>query len=188
MTEAAAQATRSELDRAVPYICAAPPDNAEIRMLCLRPGYGARQFVDAIAVTHDRGIPGERWETRPWLRLPDGSAHPGIQICILSQRVLDLVWRDRENVVHPGDTFVVDMNLGEDNLPAGQVLRAGTARLQVSAVFNDACVKWKARYGAAAKDWVNAPDHTPLRLRGVLCSVVRDGTIRNGDRLVKLPG
>lgn len=182
-----AHPSRQDLDHAIPHICAAPADDAEIGMLCLRPGYGQRQFVDAITLTRDRGIPGERWETNPWLRLPDGRPHPGIQVCILSRRVLDLVWRDRENVVHPGDTFVVDMDLSARNLPQGQVLSAGSAQLQVSDVFNDACVKWKVRYGAAAKDWVNAPAHRDLRLRGVLCSVLRDGVIRDGDLLRKAP-
>ena len=181
------QVTKDELDRAIPDIMAAPKDGAVIDMLCLRPGYGERRFVDEISVTRDAGIPGERWATAPWLKLEDGRPHPGIQVCILQKRVLDLVWRDRVNTVHPGDTFIVDMDLSEANLPVGQVLCAGDAMLRVSDVFNDACVKWKVRYGDAAKTWVTAPGHPELRLRGVLCSVERDGTIRNGDRLTKLP-
>lgn len=177
--------TRAELDAALPHIQAAPRDGGVIGGLCLRPGYGQRRFVDQIAVTRAQGIPGERWATAPWLRLPDGRPHPGIQISILSQRVLDLVWRDRVNTPHPGDTFIVDMDLSEANLPAGTRLRAGGAVLRVSEVFNDACVKWKQRYGAAAKDWITAPGHPPLRLRGLLCSVEGDGIIRTGDRLEK---
>ncbi|MDU8926789.1 hypothetical protein RXV86_05285 [Alisedimentitalea sp. MJ-SS2] len=180
------QATKDELYRAIPDILAAPKDGAVIDMLCLRPGYGERKFVDQIEVTRSGGIPGERWVTAPWLRLEDGKPHPGIQVCVLQKRVLDLVWRDRENTPHPGDTFIVDMELSEANLPVGQLLLAGGAVLKVSDVFNDACVKWKARYGAAAKDWVTAPGHPELRLRGLLCSVERDGVIRNGDSLTKL--
>jgi len=186
VTPTPAQATRAELEAATAGISAAPADGAAIEMPCLRPGYGERRFVDRIEVTRDRGIPGERWEGSPWLRLPDGRPHPGIQISILQRRVLDLVWRDRQNVVHPGDTFVADMDLSVTNLPEGQLLAAGTAILRVSEVFNDSCVKWKVRYGTAAKDWVNAPAHRALRLRGVLCSVARDGVIRQGDRLRKL--
>ncbi|WP_127104285.1 MOSC domain-containing protein [Pararhodobacter zhoushanensis] len=179
------QATRAELDAAIPHIMAAPKDGAAIEQLCLRPGYGARQFVDQIALTVAGGIPGERWSTAPWLRLPDGSPHPGIQVCILQRRVLDLVWRDRRATPHPGDTFIVDMDLSEANLPTGTVLQVGTAQLRVSDVFNDACVKWKTRYGAPAKDWVTAPGNPALRLRGVLCSITQDGVIRSGDRLRK---
>lgn len=179
-------AARAELDAAVAHVVSAPADEALIELLCLRPDFGVRHFVDEVAVTRASGLPGERWATHPWMRLPNGRPHPGIQISILSRRVLDLVWRDRGGAVHPGDTFVVDMDLSESNLPAGQLLQAGTAVLRVSDLFNEACVKWKARYGAAAKAWVAAPAHVPLRLRGILCSVERDGVIRNGDRLRKL--
>lgn len=180
------QPTREELDAAIPHILAAPRDRARIGGLCFRPGYNQRSFPRSISVTRARGIPGERWETSPWLRGADGQGHPGIQVSILPQRVLDLVWRDRHAVVHPGDTFTVDMNLSEENLPAGQLLRAGSAVLRVSDVFNDGCVKWKARYGAPAKEWITAPGHPPLRLRGVLCSVEQDGEIANGDWLEKI--
>ena len=177
--------TRAELDAALAHIAAAPKDGAPIEQLCLRPGYGARRFVDEITLTAANGIPGERWSTAPWLRLDDGSPHRGIQVSILQRRVLDLVWRDRAGTPHPGDTFIVDMDLSEANLPVGTLLRVGTAHLRVSEVFNDACVKWKTRYGSAAKDWVTAPGHPALRLRGVLCSIVADGVIRTGDRLLK---
>jgi hypothetical protein len=53
-------------------------------------------------------------------------------------------------------------------------------------VFNDGCVKWKARYGADAKAWITAPGHPELRLRGILCSVESDGEIRLGDPIRKL--
>lgn len=184
----ASHATRAELDAALGHIQAAPKDHGCIEQLCLRPDYGLRCFVDEIRVTRAGGIPGERWATRPWVRLPDGAPHPGIQICILSRRVLDLVWRDRENIVHPGDSFITDMDLSEANLPAGQALRAGTATLEVSGIFNDACVKWAARYGQASRELINAPQHRALRLRGILCRVVQDGIIRNGDRVIKCDG
>ena len=165
---------------------AAPKDRAAIDMLCLRPGYNQRRFVDQIEVTQADGIPGERWSTAPWLRLENGDPHPGIQVSILQARVLDLIWRERDTVTYPGDTFVVDMDLSLDNLPTGQLLRVGGALLRVSDVFNTACVKWKARYGSAAKDWITAPGHPELRLRGILCSVEQDGQITNGDLLTKI--
>lgn len=184
----ALQATRAELDAALPHVLAAPKDPGRVEMLCLRPDYGQRRFVTEIAVTCSQGIPGERWASRPWLRLPDGRPHPGIQVCILSRRVLDLVWRDRESVVHPGDSFITDMDLSEANLPTGQILEVGSALLEVSDIFNDACVKWSARYGKPARDWINQPEHRALRLRGILCRVLRDGLIREGDMVSKHPG
>ena len=180
------QATKAELDGAIPHIMAAPKSGAAIEMLCYRPAYNQRDFVETLDLTQARGISGERWETSPWLKLEDGTGHPGIQVSILQKRVLDLVWHDRENTVHPGDTFIADMDMSEENLPVGQLLRVGGAVLRVSDVFNDGCVKWKARYGAAAKAWVTEPGHPELRLRGVLCSIVQDGPISNGDLLTKI--
>ncbi len=181
-----AQPTRKELDAALPHIMAAPKDRAAIDMLCLRPGFGERRFVDEINVTRDQGIPGERWLTQPWLRKEDGAPHPAIQICVLQRRILDLIWDEQDEVTHPGDTFIADMDLSEANLPGSTLLQAGTAVLRVSNAFNEACVKWKVRYGKDAKDWVIAPGHPKLRLRGILCSVWQDGVIRNGDILTKI--
>lgn len=178
MTE---QATAQDLMAALPEVLSAPKSGSPVEMLCFRPGFGLRDFVSELTVTRDRGIPGERWGIAPWLKLEDGTGHPGIQVSILPRRVLDLVWRDRAGTIHPGDTFVCDLDTTEANLPDGQLLAVGTAVLRVSEVWNDGCAKWKVRYGTPAYDWVRAPDHQALRLRGVLCSVEQDGVIRNGD-------
>lgn len=180
--------TLPELMAALPHVLAAPKDAAPILQLCFRPGYGERDFRDAITVTRRDGIPGERFGTAPWARLADGSGDPRIQISILPLRVMDLVWRDRIGTPHPGDTIVADLDMTEENLPVGTLLQAGTAVLRVSDLFNDACVKWKVRYGADAKAWVTLPGHPALRLRGILCSVEQDGEMRLGDRLSRITG
>jgi hypothetical protein len=179
--------TDAELTDALPHVLAAPKSDVPVHSLCFRSGFGLREFPDQLILTRDSGIPGERWMTAPWLRLPDGSPDPRIQVSILPLRVMDLVWRDRVGAPHPGDTLVADMDMSLANLPTGTLLSAGTAVLRVSDLFNDACVKWKVRYGQAAKDWVTAPGHPALRLRGVLCSIEQDGIVRVGDVLRRLP-
>ena len=176
-------ATTDELMAALPGVLSAPKTDSAVEYLCFRPGFGERRFVEEMSVTKADGIPGERWGVAPWLKLPDGSGHPGIQVSILPRRVLDLVWRDRETTVSPGDTFVCDLDMTEANLPEGQLLSVGTAVLRVSEVFNGSCAKWKVRYGADAYDWARAPGHKHLRLRGILCSIEQDGVIRLGDRV-----
>jgi hypothetical protein len=174
------QARLAELNAAMPYVFAAPKTDAAISGLCLRPSFGERVFPDKIKMTRAGGIPGERWTTAPWLRLPDGSPDPSIQVSILPVRVMDLVWRDRTQP-HPGDPIVADLDTREANLPVGTLIQAGTAVLRVSAVWNNACAKWKVRYGTDAFDWVRAsPD---LRLRGILCSIEKDGEVSLADRL-----
>ncbi len=182
--------TRAELDAALPHVLAAPKDSVEILQLCFRPGYGQRLHPPMLRLTKAQGIldadgTSERWPVAPWMRLEDGSPDPRIQVSILPIRVMDLVWRDRTGTPHPGDTMIADLDTTEANIPTGSLLRAGTAVLRVSDVFNDACVKWKVRYGTEAKDWITTPGHPPLRLRGLLCEVVEDGEVRQGDLLLK---
>ena len=176
--------TDKDLAQALPHVLSAPKTDAPIAMLCFRPGFGLRTFPDSLTLTHAQGIPGERWMTHPWLRLPDGSPDPRIQVSILPTRVLDLVWRDRVATVHPGDPIVADLDMTEANLPVGTLLQVGTAVLRVSDEWNNGCVKWKARYGAAAMRWVAGPEHAALRLRGVLCSIEQDGVVGVADRIM----
>jgi hypothetical protein len=178
--------TMASLMAALPHIQAAPKTDAPIHSLCFRPGYNLRAFPQSLRLTRDQGVPGERWLTAPWLTLPDGRPDPSIQVSILPTRVMELVWWDKDGQPHPGDTIVADLDTSEDNLPAGTLLQAGSAVLRVSATFNEACVKWKVRYGQAAKDWVTAPGHPPLRLRGILCAVEKDGDVSLSDRLHRL--
>lgn len=174
--------TLPELMAALPQVLAAPKTDAPIQSLCFRPGFNERSFPNHLRLTVAEGVPGERWLSHPWLRLPDGGPDPRIQVSILPSRVLDLVWQDRSQP-HPGDTIVADLDCGLANLPAGTLIRAGTAILRASDEFNNGCVKWKARYGADAKAWIELPGHPALRLRGVLCEVVQDGEVALTDRL-----
>ena len=178
--------TLAECQAALDHINAAPRDGAVIEQLVARPDFAERAFPDALELTVAGGIKGERWSHSPWLKLPDGSPDPRIQVSIFSKRVMDLCWRDREGQVHPGDPFVVDMNLSFENLPVGTQLQVGEAVVEVSDKFNTACVKWQKRYGDESLRWINMAENRPHRLRGVLCKIVQDGVVRVGDRLAKL--
>jgi hypothetical protein len=187
MTEAPIQpATLEELARALPYVLSAPEDHGIVRLLCLRPRPNDRSFPDSLTLTRAGGVAGDCEVSRPWLALPDGRIDPRIQVSVMSSRVLDLVWRERDRVTYPGDNIVVDMDLTAANLPEGALLSAGTAILRVSDVPNDGCAKWKVRCGRAAHDWTSAPANAPLRLRGLFCSVEEDGVVRLGDVIRRL--
>jgi hypothetical protein len=177
--------TAQDLARALPDVLAAPRDAGPITCLCVRPAPNRRQFPQTLRLTRAEGVPGDRWLTQAWLRLPDGAPDPRIQVAIIPARVLDLVWHD-PGLTHPGDTIAADLDLTVANLPAGTLLRAGTAVLRVSDVPNDGCAKWKVRFGAAAMQWVIDPAHAGLRLRGLLCAVWQDGEVAVGDRLAIL--
>lgn len=173
--------TLAELRAAQPDVLAAPKTDAPIATLCFRPDFGQRLFPMTVTLTPDQGIPGERWGKLPWLKLPDGRGDPRIQVSILPARVMDLVWRDRVNTPHPGDTIVADLDCGTANLPPGTLIAAGSAVLRVSDRFNEGCAKWKVRYGTDAHAWISSdPD---LRLRGILCEIVKGGEVALTDRL-----
>ena len=175
-------ATSAELDGKLDWITSAPRE-APIELLCHRPGFSERSFPKRLTLTVAGGIEGERWLKHPWVTLPDGSPDPRIQVSILSKRILDSVWTDRENVIHPGDTMIADIDLSENNFPVGGRISAGTAVLEVSDLFNHACAKWKVRYGNDSYQWLNRPEYRHLRLRGILCKVVGDGIVSVGDVL-----
>lgn len=177
------QASLDECQAALPAILAAPKHSAPIDQLCFRTNIGMRAFVDQIDLSVTHGIKGDRWLTNPWLTLDDGRPDPRIQISVLQKQVMDLCWRDRENTPHPGDPLVVDMDLSEQNLPAGTRLIAGSAELEVSDYFNSGCKKWSDHYGHQSLKWINLPENRKYRLRGMLCKIVKDGTIHAGDTL-----
>lgn len=183
--EGAKMISAETLAESLPHVLAAPKDRTTIDHLTYRADFNQRAHPESLTLTVAEGVPGERWLRHPWLKLPDGRPDPDIQVSILPLRVLNLVWQDR-TTAHPGDTIVADLDCSVANLPPGTILQCGTARLRVSGVFNDGCVKWKARYGAAAKDWITAPGHPDLRLRGILCAIVQDGIAARGDTLAVL--
>ena len=104
---------------------------------------------------------------------------PGIQVSILSTRVWNAV-KFGPDAIHPGDTFMSDFDISEDNCPAGTILSAGTAKLKVSGIFNEGCVKWTARYGVDAKNWITLEENKPLRLRGLLALLYQQDKLGMG--------
>jgi hypothetical protein len=175
-----------DLAAALPGVLAAPRHQGPVRLLCVRPKPNLRTFPKSLTLTRAVGVVGDFEASRPWLVLPDGSPDPRNQVSIMSSRVLDLVWRDGNPRNHPGDNIVCDLDLSHANLPTGTLLQAGTALLRVSDEPNDGCVKWKVRAGKPAYQWTRARDHAPYRLRGLYCSVERDGEVSLDDVIMRL--
>jgi hypothetical protein len=173
----------ASLAGALPHVLAAPRTDGTIRLLCARPKPNHRTFPESLTLTRANGVVGDFEASRPWLTLPDGRPDPQTQVSILPARVLDLVWLGRDPKRHPGDNIIVDLDLSHANLPAGMLLRAGTAVLRVSAEPNDGCAKWKVRFGKDAYDWVRAEANLPYRLRGLFCSVEQDGIVTLNDTI-----
>jgi hypothetical protein len=177
---------RDELDRGLDEIRAAPKDEGVLRLIVRRPEIGRREVLErgSLDVTH--GLVGDNWRTRGSSRTPDGTAHPDMQLNIMSARVIALVAQDPGRWQLAGDQLFVDLDLSEENLPPGTRLAIGSAVVEVTAQPHTGCAKFVARFGVDAMKFVNSPVGRMLHLRGINAKVVEAGTISVGDVVKKL--
>jgi MOSC domain-containing protein YiiM len=105
----------------------------------------------------------------------------------MGSRVVDLLAAgDRTAWPRAGDQLYVDLDLSIANLPAGTRLEIGNAVIEVTEPAHTGCAKFSARFGSEALRFVNSPEGRGLRLRGLNARVVRPGTIRRGDAVLRL--
>lgn len=178
--------TQAQLEAALAEAGPSPRERGRIEKLCVRPDLNQRLFPDRLEITRQRGAIGDRWERRTWMYLPDGRPDPRVQVAICNSRIIAAIQSLTGETLHPGDTLMADLDLGEDNLPVGALLRAGTVLLRVSDVENDACAKFAQRHGAEVLAWIRRPENRTRRLRGLFASVVEDGEVHAGDMLEKI--
>jgi MOSC domain-containing protein YiiM len=107
-------------------------------------------------------------------------------VTLMSARAAELIAGERDRWPLAGDQLYVDLDLSRENVPPGTELAIGSAVVQVTDVPHLGCEKFTQRYGAEARALVNAPDGVALNLRGINTRVVRSGTVRRGDAVVKV--
>ena len=178
--------TTEELEAGLPHVGEAPADAGTVEMIVRRPAVDERELLEEAELRLDVGLAGDTWPDRPSRHTDDGGPDPGRQVAVMSARAVDLVAGQRDRWPLAGDQLYVDLDIGEDNLPAGTRLAVGTAVLEVTAQPHRGCVKFRARFGADAMRFVNSPAGLELRLRGVNTTVVEPGIVRRGDAVKKL--
>ena len=163
----------------------APPptqDIGSVRLLCVRVAPGLHMTPEAVKLTVEGGLVGDRWaESRA--RDP----HRESQVTVMNATVAELVAADAQPLHGAGDNLLVDLDIGFDNLPAGSRLRVGEAILEITATPHSGCSKFSERFGQDALRWVNWRHWRQRRLRGVNTRVVQDGRVRVGDQVERLP-
>ena len=174
-----------ELDSHLASFSEAPKDGNAVTFICIRPKPGMRQVLDRVTLCPDEGVIGDRWKTSAWLRCPNGDPDPRVQVSLCSSRLLALLQNTSDPKRVIGDNFVVDFDFSEANLPVGQRLVIGKAIIEVSDVYNDACVKFAQRFGTSVLNWVREPQNRSLRLRGIFARVIRGGEVRLKDYISK---
>jgi hypothetical protein len=179
--------TRAELEAGLEAIRAAPRDSGVLQLIVRRPTVGGREVLDEGLLDEVHGLVGDNWETRGSSRTEDGSAHPGMQLNIMSSRVIALIARDKTRWPLAGDQLFIDMDLSEANVPPGTRLAVGSAIIEVTEIPHTGCGKFHKRFGHEATKFVNSAQGRSLHLRGLNAKVIRSGPVRVGDTVCKAP-
>jgi hypothetical protein len=171
----------SELEAGLESIRGAPKDDGRLELIVRRPEVGEREALEAGELDLTEGLVGDNWKTRGSSRTADRSAHPEMQLNVMSARVIALLAMEKERWQLAGDQLFIDLDLSLENLPPGTRLTVGEAVIEVTAQPHTGCAKFMERYGKEALKFVNSEEGKRLRLRGLNAKVVQAGAIRVGD-------
>ena len=173
--------TMSELEAGLDDIRRAPKDEGVLELIVRRPSVNNREILEEAELHLDEGLVGDTWKMRRSKTTPDGSPNPLMQLTIMNSRVAALVAQDKDRWQLAGDQLYLDMDLSEENTPAGTRLSLGSAELEVTPPPHLGCQKFVARFGLDAMKFVNSLTGKGLHLRGLHARVIQAGIIRLGD-------
>jgi hypothetical protein len=176
----------AELEAGLEAIRKAPRDEGLLELIVRRPQVEMREALQEGLLDLSQGLVGDNWKTRGSSRTADGSAHPDMQLNVMSARVIALLAQDMERWQLAGDQLYIDLDLSLENLPPGTKLALGEAVIEVTGQPHTGCAKFMSRFGAEALKFVNSAEGKALRLRGLNAKVVQPGVIRVGDVVRKV--
>ena len=178
--------TTSELEAGLDNIRRAPKDEGILELIVRRPAINDREILEEAELHVTDGLLGDSWKRRRSTSTADGSPNPLMQLNIMNSRVTALVAQERDRWQLAGDQLYLDMDLSEENTPAGTCLSLGSAVVEVTPPPHLGCQKFVARFGLDAMKFVNSPIGKQLHLRGVNARIVQGGIIRVGDLARKM--
>ena len=178
--------SEAELLAGLDRVKQAPQDDGVLELIVTRAREDERTLADRCEVSFRLGVHGDNWADHCWRTLPDGSPHPDVQVAIINSRCIALLAQEKSRWPLAGDNLYVDLDLSRDNLSAGQRLAIGSALFEITGEEHNGCSKFAGRYGRDALKFVNSPTGKQLRLRGIYAIVVKDGSIKVGDRIKKV--
>jgi hypothetical protein len=178
--------TMPELEAGLDKIRRAPKDEGVLELIVRRRAVNDREILEEAELHLVEGLVGDSWRRRRSKSTPDGSPNPLMQLNIMNSRVTALVAQDKDRWQLAGDQLYVDMDLSEENVPAGARLSLGSAVIEVTQPPHLGCQKFVARFGLDAMKFVNSPIGKHLHLRGINARVIQSGMIRLRDVARKL--
>jgi len=155
-----------------------PKDRGIVKHIVLRLPNEQRAIPPQARLTCTGGVIGDNWGTK-------AGRSTDRQISVINSRFLQAIAEGAERMALSGDNLVVDLDLHQDNLPAGARLRIGEVVLEVTNHPHTGCAKFERRYGKAALDLTNTPEGLAARLRGLLARVIQGGEVQIGDTIHK---
>jgi MOSC domain-containing protein YiiM len=173
------------LEAGLAAIREAPAAAGTVELIVRRPTPEEREVVAEAQLDPAMGLVGDCWRQRGSRATKDGSAHPDMQLTMMSARAAALIARDRERWPLAGDQLYVDLDLSDANLPPGTLLHVGTAAIEITDQPHTGCGKFVRRFGADAMRFVNTDVGRALNLRGIYGRIVTPGIVRTGDRIAK---
>jgi MOSC domain-containing protein YiiM len=175
------------LEEGLAAIRGAPRDVGTVELIVRRPTPEEREVVAEAHLDPAAGLVGDNWLERGSRATEDGSAHPDMQLTMMSARAAALIARTRDRWPLAGDQLYVDLDLSAVNLPPGTLLQVGTATIEITDQPHTGCGKFVKRFGLDAMRFVNTQVGRELNLRGIYARILTAGTVRTGDAIRKVP-
>lgn len=171
--------TTAEIEMNLGKVLESPKDNGTLNLIVRRPQEDAREVLETGELDIANGLVGDCWPTY-------NEGEIDTQLAIMNSRIIDLLAQDKDRWKLAGDQLFIDLNLTDENLPAGTRLEIGSAVIEVTSQPHNGCKKFVARFGLDAMKFVNSPVGKQYHLRGIYAKVIRSGTIRPGDTVKKI--
>jgi len=178
--------TTAQIEAGMAHVLESPRDDGRLEMIVVRPAEDQRATPSSARCTTDGGVEGDNWVARGSRHTADGSANPDQQITMMNARYLDLVAGSRDRWPLAGDQLLVDFDLSEDSLGAGDRLRIGEVVVEVTPHPHNGCDKFRDRFGRDAVIFANSPLGRHHHLRGIHVRVVTEGTITVDDAIERV--
>lgn len=176
----------AELEAGLEHVRRSPRDAGIVEMIVRRPAVDIREVVVSAELDTEHGLVGDTWFERTRKRAAKGKDVAQSQITVMNSRFADLIAVSTDRWSLAGDQIFADLDLSEENLPAGTRLGLGEAVIEVSEVPHTGCTKFSARFGDDAWKFVNSEVGLSLRLRGINAWVVEPGVVSTGDTVRKV--